>query len=237
MYPRPRVALLTTGSEIVEPYQPLQPGQIRNSNRYSLIGQINACGALVDRALHVADTVSAVGGALQDLRDADAIITSGGVSVGDYDFVRVVLEQQGNVLFEKVAQRPGKPLIFGMLNGKPLFGLPGYPTSSMVCFEIYVRPALLKMAGETELERPKVMARLTESVKQRPGFTQFVRVVVSAGPEGYSATPLATQKSGALRSMLGANGLLVVPADRERAEVGDSFETLLLAPVVAGQPG
>ena len=159
-YPHPRVAVLSTGDELVEPGQPLQTGQIYNSNAYALAAQVIEAGGIVAQRLHARDSAQALRDAFDACAGADVIITSGGVSVGDYDFVKAVFAERGTLDFWQTAIRPGKPIAFGQWGSTLFFGLPGNPVSSMVTFELFVRPALRKMRGLTELTRPLVFSAI-----------------------------------------------------------------------------
>jgi molybdopterin molybdotransferase len=157
------------------------------------------------------------------------LISSAGVSVGDYDFVRDVLNDLGmKVLFWKVAMKPGKPLTFGTIGGKPVFGLPGNPVSSMVSFEQFVRPSLLKMMGHRQILRPVIEAILKEEIRKESGRRHFVRAFVTFEKDHYFVTITGEQGSGILRSMVKANGLVVIPEDREVVRAGEKVKVQLL---------
>lgn len=225
----PRIAVLTTGDELVEPGEPVVPGKIRNSNLYSLSAQVAACGA-VPIPLGVArDTAGELEDKVQEgIKKADILITSGGVSVGDYDMVKTVLARMGEILFWRVRMRPGSPVVFGLLQGKPMFGLPGNPTASMVTFEQFVRPAALKMAGRTRLRRREVEAIMEGTVKNRTGFRNFVRAIaVERGGEWFVRLAGA-QGSAMLRTMIQSNALLVVPETTKTLQPGDRARVQLI---------
>jgi molybdopterin molybdotransferase len=165
---------------------------------------------------------------LQGLR-ADVLISSAGVSVGDYDFVKDVLGDLGvEIVFWKVAMKPGMPVVFGTVQGKPVFGLPGNPVSSMVSFEQFVRPSLLKMMGHRKLFRPVIDAILREDVQIRPGRRHFIRAFVSLEKGQYFVSPTGAQGSGILKSMVKAKGLMVIPEDREIVRAGERVNVQLL---------
>ena len=221
--PRPRVTVLSTGDELVELDAPVGPGQIRDANRYSLAAAARAAGATVETGGIVRDTVAALRTALGTAAArADIIVTSGGVSVGDHDHVKPVVGELGTMDFWSIAIRPGRPLAFGELRGPeravPIFGLPGNPVSCLLTFELFVRPALLRLAGHTRLQRPRAEARLFEAIDTPPGLRFFARgihdpvnrTVVTTGPQG----------SGILRSMSLANCLIDIPAETDHIDAG-----------------
>ncbi|HYF61451.1 MAG TPA: gephyrin-like molybdotransferase Glp, partial [Herpetosiphonaceae bacterium] len=210
---RPRVAILATGDELVEVDQTPGPGQIRNSNGYANAAQVLAAGGEPLLLPIVRDSESALLRAIDQglAAGADLFLTSGGVSVGDYDVVRLVLEREGRLGFWRVNMRPGKPLAFGDLRGVPLIGLPGNPVSAMVCFEVFARPALLKMQGRAAILRPAVPARYWGAPLRAADRRQYLRAVVRAGAAGYEAALTGSQGSGLVSSMARANALLIVP--------------------------
>ncbi|MGI5836760.1 MAG: gephyrin-like molybdotransferase Glp [Chloroflexota bacterium] len=225
----PRIAVLTTGDELVGPDEPVTPGKIRNSNLYSLSAQVAACGA-VPVPLGVArDSAGELQDKIRDgIEDADILITSGGVSVGDYDMVKTVLARLGEILFWRVRMRPGAPVVFGLLNGKPMFGLPGNPTASMVAFEQFVRPAALKMAGRTRLRRREVEATVEGTVKNRTGFRNFIRSFAEERDGRWFVRLAGAQGSAMLRTMIQSNALLVVPETKAILQQGDRARVQLL---------
>jgi molybdopterin molybdotransferase len=227
-YPRPRVAVLSTGDELIEPGQPLQTGQIYNSNAYALAAQVIEAGGVVTQRLHARDSAQALRDAFDACGGADVIITSGGVSVGDYDFVKAVFAERGTLDFWQAAIRPGKPIAFGQWGETLFFGLPGNPVSSMVTFELFVRPALRKLRGLTELTRPLVPARLTEEVTHAPGRQSYQRAILSKQDGDYLVTPISRQGSVRMHSMVEANALLVVPAELAVLGRGEIVSALLL---------
>jgi molybdopterin molybdotransferase len=165
---------------------------------------------------------------LQGLR-ADVLISSAGVSVGDYDFVKDVLNDLGvEIVFWKVAMKPGMPVVFGTTQRKPVFGLPGNPVSSMVSFEQIVRPSLLKMMGHRKLFRPVIDAILREDIQKSPGRRHFMRALVTFEKDQYFVVPTGAQGSGILTSMVKAKGLMVIPEDREIVKAGETVEVQLL---------
>ena len=208
--PRPRVAVLSTGDELVELDDDLAPGQIHDANRYSLSSAARAVGATPIPLGIVRDTADDLRRALRDAAErADVIVTSGGVSVGDHDHVKPVVDELGSMDFWSIAIRPGRPLAFGEVDGKLIFGLPGNPVSSLLGFELFVRPALLKMAGRTLLHRPRVAAQIQDSLDTPPGLRFFARGIYD--PAAGTVRTTGPQGSGILRSMALANCFIDVP--------------------------
>ncbi|MDI6689348.1 MAG: molybdopterin molybdotransferase MoeA [Actinomycetota bacterium] len=227
--PHPSVAILCTGDELVEIDEPLPMGKIRDSNSYSTAAQVIACGARPVRLGIARDTVESIGAKLREALHCDVIVTTAGVSVGEHDIVKDVLEDLGAELkFWRVAQRPGMPLAFWMFKGKPVFGLPGNPGASMICFEEYVRPALLKMMGRTKLFRPEIEAVLTQDIKKKPGRMHYVRVRVERKNGEYYATSAGPQGSGILKTMSLANGLALIPKDAPLMKAGERVRVHLI---------
>ncbi len=226
--PRPRVALVSTGDELAEPGAALRHGQIYNSNAYALAAQVEAAGGVVVQKLHARDTPDALRAAFDACAGADVLLTSGGVSVGEFDYVKAVFAERGTVDFWRVAIRPGKPLAFGQWGRTLFFGLPGNPASAMVTFELFVRPALRKMAGQTPWARPEVRAVLTEDAAHTPGRQSFQRAIVSGPPGAYTVRPVSRQSSGMLSPLVQANALLVLPADTALLPAGREAGVLLL---------
>jgi molybdopterin molybdotransferase len=229
VYQRATVAILCTGEELVDVDGDLDGTKIVSSNSYSLAAQVKDCGAIPiqlgiarDRKEEIEEKL------LQGIR-ADVLVSSAGVSVGDYDFVKDVLNDIGvEIVFWKVAMKPGMPVVFGTVQGKPVFGLPGNPVSSMVSFEQFVRPSLLKMMGHRPLFRPVIDAILKEDIQKRPGRRHFMRAFVSLEKGQYFVTPTGAQGSGILKSMVKANGLMVIPEDREIVKAGEKVKVQLL---------
>jgi molybdopterin molybdotransferase len=238
VYLRPRVAVLATGDELVEPDQEPGPGQIITSNNYALAAQVLEAGALAVNLGIARDTTEDLGQKLKQAAQADLIITSGGVSVGDYDLVKQVLADLGTKMdFWKVAMKPGKPLAFGTIEGKPVFGLPGYPVSTMVSFELFARPAILKMMGHHNLFRPVVEATLEDDIKKEADRTHFVRVVVNRREGRFWARSTGIQKSGVLRSMVLANGLAIFSAEKVNPQKGEKAKVMLFTGDLYPEPG
>jgi molybdopterin molybdotransferase len=231
VYPRVRVAVLTTGSELVDATQVPGPGQIRDANAHSLRAQVAAMGAEPVVFARVPDTREAVRFALeQALTQADVVLTNGGVSVGDYDFVKDVLQEMGaELVFWRVKQKPGKPMAFWTLGAKRIVGLPGNPVSCMVCAEEYVRPLVRRMMGHALLCRPVRTAVLDERYAKGvdAGRTHFVRVRLQERDGILHAAPTGPQGSGILTSMALATGIAVLPEDTPVVEAGQNIHVQL----------
>ena len=234
---RPVVGILATGDELVDINQPLPEGKIYNSNTYSVTAQVLRYGG-IPKILGIAldNEDSVVASLLQGL-DADMLITIGGVSMGDYDVVRDVLAKQGGMVFWKVRTKPGKPLAFGMIKGSskdgvdrnvPHLGLAGNPVSSMVNFELFARPAILKMMGKKNLAKPTVEAVIENRIANKDGRRIFARVIVEKRGDEYFARLTGHQGSGILTSMALANGLAIVPEDKTQVEEGDRLQVMML---------
>lgn len=223
-----RVAIMSTGDELVRVDQPLMPGKIRDCNCITLASLVTAAGGIPYRLPIVADTREAVRAAFEYALDhqPDMIISSGGVSMGAVDFVREILEEIGAVDFWRINLKPGKPLAFGKLRDVPFFGLPGNPVSVMVTFDVLVKPALLKQMnrGDELITRAAI---LQESVKS-DGRRTYLRVTLKRDGADLHATPVPVQSSGALWSMVIADGLLVLPEGIEQATAGESYPVRVL---------
>ncbi len=226
---RPTVAILSTGDEIIElDGNPTGPC-IYNSNGYMLAAQIRSAGG-IPCYLGVAkddekDLMEKFDWALK----CDIIVSSGGVSVGDYDLVKATLDKMGNEMaFWKVAMKPGKPLAFGKIGEIPVFGLPGNPVSSFVSFEQFARPAIKKMMGARDILPRTVQAKLTRTIHKKTGRLHFMSAVVSWDSGEYTVTPAEEQGSGVLKSTVNANGLLVFPLERDELKEGEQVIVQLL---------
>lgn len=229
VYSRPRVAILSTGNELEGMEDPVDPDKIPNSNSYALMAQVQALG-IEPVLLGIArDDPAELERYLRRGLEYDVLLVSGGTSVGVHDYVRPTIEKLGvEMKFWRVAIRPGHPLAFGTTGNTAVFGLPGNPVSSMVCFEEFVIPALRRMMGNPRLYRRTVTARLAHPVKFRPGRTEFIRVHLRHDAAGYVASSTGSQSSGALLSMAKADGLLVVPFDSTGLAAGEQVTVQLL---------
>lgn len=234
---RPVVAILATGDEIVDVTQLLPQGKIYNSNSYSVAALVLRYGGIPQILGIASDSEGSLLASLHLGQDADMVITSGGVSVGDYDMVREVLAKKGEIIFWRVRERPGKPLVFGMLRGKgrgggvrniPLFGLAGNPVSAMINFELFARPAILKMMGRKNLVKPTVEAVVADDIENADGRRIFARAIVEKRGGQYFAQLTGPQGPGILTSMALANGLVVVPEDKPRVKRGDLVKVIML---------
>ncbi|MEW6058913.1 MAG: gephyrin-like molybdotransferase Glp [Actinomycetota bacterium] len=232
VHPQPRVVVLSTGDELVPPTQGAQYGQVHDSNAYILYGALREVGAVPVMAGIVHDDADALRETvLNHMVQADAFVSSGGVSVGERDVVKAAFFRRGDVDFFKVAMQPGKPQGFGHIEGKPYFGLPGNPVSVFVSFEVLVRPAILKMMGRKNLYRPEVMARLEADLPGSRARTQFARVSVRRDGDGYLAAPTGGRGSNLIATVARANGLAIVPAGVETAAAGSEVSVLLFRPM------
>jgi molybdopterin molybdotransferase len=210
-----------TGDELVEPEETPPPGSIRDSNSVALRALVHEAGAQVVPFERVPDRRAAVVDALRRAADiSDAVVSSGGVAVGRYDFVKEAVEELGHIDLWRVSMQPGKPLVLGAVGATPFLGLPGNPVSSHVCFEQFVRPAIRRMRGCRALVRPTVRATLTETIEKRPGRLHFVRVRLDAGDGGWRATPTGPQGSHIQSSLVGCNGVARFDIDETRLEAG-----------------
>jgi len=228
---KPRVLVLTTGDELREPGDALAPGQITNTNRYTLLAAVQEAGGIVidagvarDERGDLADRLAAAG-------DADLIVTTGGVSMGAYDLVRSVLEEREAVTFWQVALRPGKPLMFATVGEVPLIGLPGNPVSTLVTFELFVRPALLKLQGRTDLTRPRLTAITEEPLQNPPHLEQYFRGIARRDGARIVVRLTGDQGSHVLRSMADANCLVIAPLGTSDVAAGSPVEIIPLAPI------
>jgi len=229
VYRIPRVAVITSGDELVDIKDYPEPGKIRDSNQYSTLGQVLEAGGQISMLVRSPDEKEELAGILSQAADiSDVLITIGGVSVGDHDFVKETLERLGEIKFWKVAIKPGKPLAYGSINGKPLFGLPGNPASSMVTFDIFVRPALMLLSGCTHTGQLTVSGKVSQDIKHKKGRREFVRANTVWEADGFFATPTGDQGSGMLSSMLGANSYIVVDESNKDVAAGQMVNIILL---------
>jgi molybdopterin molybdotransferase len=226
VYQRPMVAILCTGEELVDVDGDLDEVKIISSNLYTLAAQVKDCGAIPIQLGIARDQKEEIREKLRQGIRADVLISSAGVSVGDYDFVKGALSDLGmEMVFWRVAMKPGKPLAFGTMNGKPVFGLPGNPAASMVSFEQFVRPSLLKMMGHRQLFRPVIEAVLKEDIRREPKKRHFIRASVSIEKDDYV---VAIPGAGGLSAMIRANGWIVIPEDQEIVRAGEKVKVQLL---------
>ena len=229
VHPRPRVIVLSTGDELIPPTETPEFGQIRDANAYTLFGALRDVGAMPVLAGIVADDVEAFKETVFSyLIQADAFVSSGGVSVGERDVVKAAFFRRGDVDFYKVAMQPGMPQGFGHVEGKPYWGLPGNPVSVFVSFEVFVRPAILKMMGRTQLTRPEVLATLKKDVAGPKGKLQYARVEVRRGSDGWTAEPTGARGSNLISTVSRANGLAMVPAGTDVAPAGSQVRVMLV---------
>jgi molybdopterin molybdotransferase len=230
---RPRVAILATGDELVEIDEPVTPGKIRNSNGYSNAAAVLKAGGVPVQLGIARDNIKDLTAKIREGLDADCdlFITSAGVSVGDYDIVKDVLNTEGELRFWQVRMKPGKPLAFGILHGKkrvPLLGLPGNPVSAMISFDVFARPAILTMLGRREFARPTVRAVLQGDVKNNSQRRNIIRVVVEKRDGVFVCRSTGAQGSGILTSIARANGFLVVPEEVALVRAGETVEVQML---------
>jgi molybdopterin molybdotransferase len=228
VFRRPVVAILATGNELVDINQLLTPGKIYNSNSYSIAAQVRHYGGIpqiIGVSLDTEDSlVAKIGMAL----NSDMLITTGGVSMGDYDVVKDILAREGEIVFWQVRMKPGKPLAFGRIKEVPHLGLPGNPVSSMITFELFARPAILKMMGKKDLAKPTVEAVIENPMVNSDGRRIFARAVVTKRNGHYFARLTGPQGSGILTSMTLANGLVIVPEDKTNVANGDTVQVMML---------
>lgn len=231
VHQRPRVAILSGGDELVEPDRPADGGRIVSSNSYTLAAQCREVGAEPIYLGIAEDRPEAIETRLRAGLRADVIVSSAGVSVGDHDHVRGVLEKIGCALrFWGVRMKPGFPLAFGTIEpaGTLVFGLPGNPVSTAVTFEQFVRPALRRMMGHRAIHRPVVRARLAEGLRKKAGRLHFVRVALEADDAGWLARPTGNQSSGVLTSLIRGQGLAVIPLEAESLEAGSPVDVQVI---------
>jgi molybdopterin molybdotransferase len=234
---RPVVAVLSTGNELVEIGHPLPEGKIYDSNAYSIAGLVKRYGG-IPQVLGIArDNEKELVEKLKKAQDADMLLTTGGVSMGDYDMVKDILARDGQMVFWQVRVKPGKPLAFGKMQGRgkdgraksiPHLGLPGNAVSCMVSFELFVRPALLTMMGKKNIAKPIVEAIIEDSVQNDAGRRLYNRAIVEKRNGRYYARLTGPQGSGILSSMSMANGLVLIPEERKTVNKGETVQALML---------
>ena len=234
---RPVVAVLTTGDELVEPPLPLTPGKIYNSNGFSIAAAVSACGGISLTLETASDNLASLKGRLAEALEADIVLTTAGVSRGDYDIVKDVLMEEGDIDFWTVRMRPAKPLAFGALRARaadgserrvPHLGLPGNPVSALVAFEQFARPAILKALGKTRFDKPTVQAVLDEPIYNTDERRVYARAVVTRRGGEYHARLTGNQSSGVLTSMARANGLAICPEDIPVKHAGEVVTVQML---------
>lgn len=229
---RPVVSILATGDELTDIDQPLPAGKIYNSNTYTIAAEVRQYGGIAKILGIGRDSVRSLEQKIDEGLDSDMLITSGGVSKGDYDVVKDVLAKCGEITLQTVCMKPGKPSAFGMI-GKgsrkiPHLGLPGNPVSSMVTFEQFARPAILKMMGKSNLAKPSIRAIMEDDIVNTDMRRLFARVTVAKRNGKYYARVTGPQGSGILTSMVKANGLAVIPENTKRVKSGDIVEVQML---------
>lgn len=225
----PRVGIVATGDELVDVDQPPVGAQVVNSSAYALAAAITEVGGEPVILKVARDQREEVRERLDEALAFDAVLSTGGVSVGQFDHVKEVMNELGlHQLFHGVAQKPGRPLKFGTIRGKPIFGLPGNPVSTMVCFYLYVRPALAKMGGRGTCGLPRLTVRCASQIRIAHGLTEFVRVKLERRDGEWLAAPTGNQSSGVLSSLSRAHGLLIGPRAKDALDAGDQATVLVL---------
>jgi len=227
---RPRVAIMATGDEVVPPTDAPGPGQIRDANSYTVAAQVRRYGGvpLLLGVVHDEQDLVRQGMRAALERGADFLITSGGVSVGDFDLVKQVLAAEGEMGFWSLNMKPGRPLAFGLIDGVPLLGLPGNPVAAMISTALFARPAIMKMQGIKDWNWPSVQARLVEPITRKDERRHYLRVKLRETPEGLEASLTGDQGSGILNSLVQADGLAVIPEDNSYFAAGTEVKILLL---------
>lgn len=230
---QPRVAVISTGDELVPPGEKLSPGQLYDSNTYTLIALIEQIGGDGIPIKIAGDSNKSVQNRLNEasLLGVDLIITSAGVSVGAFDFVREVIEKRGSLEIWRVNMRPGKPFMFGSYRNIPVFGLPGNPVSAFMGFEIFIKPAIMRMLGLINWNRHKIIVNLEESINS-DGRESYLRAVVSRKEGRYNAKLTGHQGSGNLHSLIKANALLIIPAGVKFVPAGEEIEAWLFRDII-----
>jgi len=225
---KPKFKILTTGAEIVEADRKPAPGQIRNSNGWSLSAQVAQAGYQAVYAGIVADEVEALKNAINETNSADIILLSGGVSMGQYDLVPDAVEQAGaEIIFHKIAIKPGKPVLFAVLDHKLIFGVPGNPVSTLICFETLIIPAARKMAGEKNYLKPKLSARLIKDVNIKPGRLKLRHAKITSENGELLAEIVPTHGSADLLSTAASNGMVIIEPGATSIKAGDAVDVIL----------
>jgi molybdopterin molybdotransferase len=233
VYRRPVVAVLATGDEVYEPDVPLSAGGVRDSNRYALLAAAREAGcATISLGIARDDAAVQRAAILGGLEQADVLLTSGGVSMGTRDLIKPLLAELGTVHFGRIAFKPGKPTTFATVGDKLVFGLPGYPVSSLVSFEVFVRPALRRMQGDAHPERPRVRVLLRDPIVAPADRPEYQRAIVAWEDGRLVARSTGAQGSSRLLSLRGANALLLVPGDGRTYAAGAELDAILTRPIV-----
>ncbi len=227
---RPRVAILSTGDEVIEVSAPWQPGKIHDANSYSNAAQVLKYGGIPRRLGIARDTANDLTAKIQAglEQGADLFLTSGGVSVGNFDMVKTVLTAEGEIAFWRVRMKPGKPVAFGTIRGVPLLGLPGNPVSAMMSFELFARPAILTMLGKTKLVKPTIDAILVDEVRHKDNRRHYVRVTLQERDGTTYARLTGDQGSGILLSMVKAEGLAILPEEADHVPANTPVKVMML---------
>jgi len=225
---RPSVAILGTGDEVIDVDEPLRPGKIRNSNSYLLEASVRRAGAEPHRLGVARDTAESLREKFTEAIQSDLIITSGGVSVGEFDLVKDIMTEQGEIHFWRINMRPGKPVAFGRISNVPLLGLPGNPVSAAVTFELFGRPVIRKMLGLTRLERPQIDVVVEDGVSERVMRRHYVRARVEQHDGRFVARTTGNQGSNIMTSLLNANALLIVPEGGAEVHPGGTARAIML---------
>ena len=228
-YRRPRVAVIATGTELVEPTEVPGPGKIRNSNSYAMAACVQQAGGIPNVLPIVPDSFEALSAAVASAcKNYDLVLTTGGAANGDYDFIKQVVADQGDLFMTTVNMRPGKAQTFGLIDGVPVFGLSGNPAAAYVGFQMLVRPVLHKMQGFSRFEHTCVRARLSKDVKKKDPRRIYLRSIIEKDENGYSVTPAGNQSSGLFGVIQRSNCLAIMPEGLESKKAGDMVECLLL---------
>jgi molybdopterin molybdotransferase len=231
VYRRPKVVVLSTGTELVEPgSRDLSPGEIFDSNSFALLAQVHETGAEARRVATASDEANVLRSAMEDaLISADVVVTSGGVSVGEKDLVKGTLLNLGvEQIFWGIKLKPGKPVFFGTREDTSFFGLPGNPVSAMVCFELFVRPALMQMMGREDRQRPRIEVYFDEDVENRFGRMHAMRVTLARTEKGWKAESVGAQGSGLVSSLTKADALALIGPESEGVKAGAPVEAIVL---------
>jgi len=225
---RPHVAILGTGDEVIDVDQPLQPGKIRNSNSYLLEAAVRQAGAIPHRLGVARDTVESLREKFTEAVQQDLILTSGGVSVGDFDLVKNIMSEQGAINFWRINMRPGKPVAFGHIGNVPLLGLPGNPVSAAVTFELFGRPVIRRMSGHAHLLKPQIDVIVEDGVGDVAMRRHYVRARVEWQNGRFIARTTGNQGSNITTSLLNANAFVIVPEGGVKVQPGDSAKAMML---------